>query len=320
MKEMLLAALFALPFSLLSQVTIFTENFDTYSDQDYAGVVSPFMSSWTGATGPGTPDCQVTSAEFNSPSNSVAIFGVNGGGAIDAMLVFPASYTSGRFELSFTYKVANSMGAYFNIQPNGSVPGTAWMVQVFFAADGTGLVKAGGQNFPFNYTNGSWSDVLIECDLDTDTGRIWIEGTELGSGFVWSLESNGFGTGGNKAFGGVNFYSASGDPVADCEYYVDDIVLIETTGVGLEEENLIPAMNIYPNPSNGNFTISYSDISKENVSLTLVDVLGNPVYSKNMNSGSVLGFPLQMELKNGIYFVKVANGSKELTKKIIVNK
>lgn len=310
------------PLFAAGQVTILDENFDSYADQDYAGAVSPVMSTWSGNTGAGTDDCQVTSAEASSTFNSIMISGPNAGGAMDPMVVFPSNYAAGRFEYSMKYKVASTMGGYFNIQSNGSAPGTAWLAEVYFAADGSGNMTAGGQTLTFNYTNGAWIDVLIEMDIDSDLGRIWIDGFEVGTGFTISLESGGAGTGANLSFGGINLYSASGDPTADCEYYVDDIMLVETTasGAGINETELVPSMVVLPNPSKGNFVLNYEDMSMENATVTLVDVLGKTIYSKKMNIVGNASLAFDLNLRNGVYFVSVSNAHSKLTKKIIVKK
>lgn len=320
MKRILLSMVLVAPLFAVGQVTIFDENFDSYADQDYAGVVSPVMSTWSGNTGAGTDDCQVTSAEASSAFNSIMITGPNGGGAMDPMVSFPSNYTSGRYEFSMKYKVASTMGGYFNIQSNGAVPGTAWLAEIYLAADGTGNMTAGGQAFTFNYTNGAWIDVLIEMDIDSDLGRIWIDGFEVGSGFTISLESGGAGTGANLSFGGINLYSASGDPTAGCEYYVDDLLLVETTGVGINETELIPSMVVLPNPSKGNFDLNYTDMAMENATVTLVDVLGKTIYSKKMNVVGNASLAFDLNLRNGVYFVSVSNAHSKLTKKIIVKK
>ncbi|MBL4706210.1 MAG: T9SS type A sorting domain-containing protein [Flavobacteriales bacterium] len=229
MKKILLTALIAVPILALSQTVIIDEKFDSYSNLDYAGAVSPIMTTWSGATGAGSDDCQVVSAQFSSFANSITITGPQAGGTTDAMVVFPANYTTGTYEYSMKYMVGPGMGGYFNLQSKGDVPGTAWMGDFFFAADGTGSADVGGQSLTFAYTNGAWIDFKVVCNLDIDSAHVWVAGVELGTGFKWSLESGGVGTGANNSFGGLNLYSLSGDPVANCEYFVDDIMLIETT-------------------------------------------------------------------------------------------
>ncbi len=321
MKKVLLSALMAVPAFVMAQVPIFSEDFDNYNDQDWAGVVSPWMSSWTGVTGQ-TPDCQVTNAESSSAPNSIMIFGPQGGGAIDAMIAFPGDYTSGRFEFRMKLKVATGKGGYFNLQSSSAVPGTAWLGEAYFASDSTGTARLGGQAIPFNYPNGAWIDILVVMNIDADIGHFYIDGNEVGTGFQISLESNGAGVGDNMSFGGVNLYSYApqAPAVGDCEYYVDDISLVETTALDAEQPVLSPAMNVVPNPSTGNFSLNFKDLAMENASITLTDVLGKTVYSGRaclMGSGVL---PFHLNLRNGVYFIAVTDGVGRMTRKIIVRK
>ena len=322
MKRALFLVLCTIPLGVLAQVTIFTEDFDNYNDQDYAGVVSQFMSTWSGNTGPGTDDIFVTSLESNSPSNSIVVTGGQSGGTQDGIIRFPADYTSGRFEFSMKYKVAAGKGAYFNLQSSGANPGTAWMAEVLFAADGTGSTRNAGFVDTFTYTNGAWIDVMIDCDIDNDMAYLWIDGDMVGTGFTWSTESNGFGNGDNDSFGGVNLFALSGDTLADCEYYVDDLLLIETTGMdaGLNEEVLTPSVQLAPNPSNGSFSVLCSNLPAKKSMLTLTDVFGKRLYTEHMNITDEISLPFNMSLKNGIYFVTIDSGNFRSVRKLIIKR
>ena len=304
-----------MPGKYIAQVLLFEESFDFYQDQSFAGVVSPYMGTWSGNTGFGTDDCQITNLEAFSQPNSISIYGPNAGGQIDAMVNFPSDYTSGKFEFTMKFKIAENKGGYYNFQSSSANVGNAWMMQVFFATDSTGKLYAGGNNFSFDYTNGEWIDFKLECDLDLDTAFIWIENNLVGTGFKWSLESNGAGNGSNHALGGINLYSTSGDPSADCEYYVDDLLLIETTGLsGVQVLNSID-FTIYPNPGNGIIEVStLSNIASE---IFVVDANGRIVY-KNQLSDLEGVTAINLEVKPGVYTIMVYSNREWIRKKYVV--
>jgi len=81
-------------------------------------------------------------------------------------------------------------------------------------------------------------------------------------------------------------------------------------------ENIPELIKIYPNPSDGNLTIETGSI--ENSKLTLVDLYGNTVLSKqDCNNCRIY---LQ-NLANGIYFLKLTSADKGVyLKKLVVNK
>jgi hypothetical protein len=315
MKRILLSTLFIVPTLVIGQ--IIDENFDNYANQDYAGVVSPVMSTWSGTTG-GTDDCLVTSAESSSGANSIVITGPNGGGSIDAMIVFPSDYTTGRYEFSMKYKVAAGMGGYFNVQSNAA-PVPAWLVDVLFAADGTGSAEMNA-TVPFTYTNGSWIDILFVMDLDADMGQFFIDGTEVGTGFTISLEASGAGTGANLSFGGINLYSLSGDPVANCEYYVDDIMLVNTTGVGVDALNNTTSFTVFPNPATTSASIEISLDNDSEVAIRVLDVIGKQVAAKNygvFSTSSVINLNTT-DYPSGVYLVEVSVNGQKATKRLII--
>lgn len=383
MKKTLLTALFIVPAMSFAQTTIMSENFDSYADGDWAAVVSPIMSSWDGTTG-AAPDCQITSSESNSPSNSIDINGPAGGGAIDPIVVFPSDYTSGLYLYSMKMKVASGFGGYFNVQAS-STPGIAWIAEVYFNSNGSGYANAGGLTLNFTYTNNSWIDIDVLADLDADQGEIFIEGNSIGT-FTWSAEAGGGGS--TLSWGGMNLYAAA-DGNDACQYYVDDISLVQdpcmydsdvtangavlsadmngatyqwidcNTGAaisgetgqsyttttngsyacvvtacgmsdtsacvdvlywGFEDVVSNPALNIVPNPSNGNFTVNYSDMNMANASVVIMDVLGSRVYSSNASVVGNGAMEFDLDLENGVYFVTFVEGSNKLTKRVVVRK
>ncbi|MBK7669536.1 MAG: T9SS type A sorting domain-containing protein [Sphingobacteriaceae bacterium] len=57
-------------------------------------------------------------------------------------------------------------------------------------------------------------------------------------------------------------------------------------------------INIYPNPNNGQFTISLS----QDAEVLIIDVLGREVYNANLNSGKH-NINLESQV-SGLYFIK----------------
>lgn len=72
---------------------------------------------------------------------------------------------------------------------------------------------------------------------------------------------------------------------------------------------------VYPNPSNGNFNISFNN-SNQNYTIEIFSAVGQRVFEKeNTNSASVSVSNLQ----KGIYLVRLTKDSKSITKKIVIN-
>lgn len=86
----------------------------------------------------------------------------------------------------------------------------------------------------------------------------------------------------------------------------------ETSSVdNFEEEDLV--LNIFPNPSNGVFTIDLPNDKIQESKINLFDYKGSLITQKNVHS-----FPASFEIKNsGIYILKVETGSGSYVQRII---
>lgn len=100
---------------------------------------------------------------------------------------------------------------------------------------------------------------------------------------------------------------------SDCVY-----VEVETSSL-LENESELDAY-VYPNPSNGVFTIELSALHTDNVTLSIIDLSGKVVsFEKHDVSASHLSIPMNLKsAESGIYFVRI-NAGKIITKRVVVS-
>lgn len=75
------------------------------------------------------------------------------------------------------------------------------------------------------------------------------------------------------------------------------------------------SFSIYPNPSNGHFTIQLKD-SAEASNVEILSILGQRIYSKENSMSSSININ---NIQKGIYIVRITQGSKTSSKKIIIN-
>lgn len=107
-------------------------------------------------------------------------------------------------------------------------------------------------------------------------------------------------------FIGFQYYEV-GQYSADAGGWIDDVTLRKDVNVGMNEYNQTNNVNVYPNPSNGNFTI---DNLKTNTPLFIYDMSGRTVYESITTDKQI-----KVNLTTpGIYMMK----SGTTTKKIIV--
>ncbi len=105
--------------------------------------------------------------------------------------------------------------------------------------------------------------------------------------------------------------------------YLDNVEIRENENITFKENETEPTDNrllIFPNPNNGNFSISLENLgSYSDISLTIFNHLGVEVYrvfGGNIKSGRV-SVPT---LKNGIYVVRVETSNGTFTRRIVVDK
>ena len=84
-----------------------------------------------------------------------------------------------------------------------------------------------------------------------------------------------------------------------CSYTSD---CMQVTGVGIEEQEFAPQAKLYPNPTNGNFTLDFG----ENLSgsVTLYDISGRQLQSFNVNSNLI---DVNIAGDSGLYLIRIQN-------------
>lgn len=95
----------------------------------------------------------------------------------------------------------------------------------------------------------------------------------------------------------------------------------ETEGYDGVDENLdSKLLQIYPNPSDGVFTVQINSLNNTLYELSIVDLLGKELYKEtiNCNAGSTTQKLNLQHLEKGIYLVHVRKGESTITKKLFI--
>jgi len=86
--------------------------------------------------------------------------------------------------------------------------------------------------------------------------------------------------------------------------------------LGLSEFGLNAYMSIFPNPNKGEFTISFTEVNTKNLSVEIVNAIGQVV-----SKGNVKNDLLKVDIREfgaGTYMIRISDGIDIITKKIIV--
>ncbi len=92
--------------------------------------------------------------------------------------------------------------------------------------------------------------------------------------------------------------------------------------VKVENEKLLTDVSIYPNPITDKLNLSYNVKKNTNVSIKIIDMLGNEVItllSQRVEAGEQKNtFQLSNRLSSGFYFVRMIVGTESVIKRISV--
>jgi hypothetical protein len=82
------------------------------------------------------------------------------------------------------------------------------------------------------------------------------------------------------------------------------------------------SFSVFPNPSNGNFSITYDNLEKDNYTIEVTNLLGQNVYQENLTNFSG-NMNKQLSLPNkekGVYVITLTNSNNnKISKKLVVN-
>jgi len=310
MKKQLLSLLaFGTILSASAQTVLFEDNFDSYTVG--TGVVAQ-NTNWAYWSAGAPSDANVSSAFANSGANSANI---NGTGTDLILPIGP--FTSGKYDIKFKMYLPAGAGGYFNALHTWSGTSTAyqWACDVFF--DGTGLATwttGGTPGGAVTVGTDTWFDVQITADMDNDLGKIYLNGVAANE-WQWSL-NNADGNAGANTLAAVNFYGTNASNT-NGNYYIDDIQVIESTGVAVKPvvAEKIAKVSVYPNPANSNFNI---DIPENFVGgeLSIIDLTGKIVVKERVTQSLTKRIDIS-NLNDGIYLIRMNNGSAHFTDRLI---
>jgi len=156
------------------------ENFDSYSAGSYMGLNSTAWSTWSGSVG-GAEDCQISTAQAFSGTNSIYFVGSTaGGGPQDVIVPFGGVYNTGQFVFESEFYVVTNKGAYFNFQGT-NVVGQIWSLNCQMVQTGQLILDDSyGNSITTTYPPATWFTLTIDVNLNTNEWELLIDGVSQG--------------------------------------------------------------------------------------------------------------------------------------------
>jgi hypothetical protein len=95
------------------------------------------------------------------------------------------------------------------------------------------------------------------------------------------------------------------------------------TLTGIEENEFVSDVNVYPNPMTSNATVNFNLASENAVSIAVVNSLGQIVANENLGNMAAGEQTYSLDaskLDNGFYFLNITVGNNVITKKVAISK
>lgn len=294
--------------TLPAQTILLAESFDTHASGDLvAQVCGAPWSTWSQAPG-GTEDTPISDEQAYSGTLSMKVTGAAGGGPVDLILGL-GNRTTGLYSLSWSMYIPTGSGGYYNIQHN-EVPGAgSWMADVTFAPGGTIEYLVNNVAAAGTFPHDQWFTVIMVLDLNTQQGTVAIDGTIQ---YTWQTTVPG-----PSQIGGIDFFAYAGGAPAVPLYYVDDVLFMDLSGLGMEEA-VQTALTTYPNPTEGLVTIEWAGASSDAL-VDVLDVTGRIVVAPRKATPIGLLSRTQVNLgayPEGVYFVRLRDGDRQEVRRV----
>jgi PKD repeat protein len=103
--------------------------------------------------------------------------------------------------------------------------------------------------------------------------------------------------------------------------FIDDINISVDAGINDISED-VQLMNVFPNPATDHCTVAFNLMKPKSLGLTITDVLGKEVLVLKNNFHDAGEHRLDLNtkgLENGIYFIRLSDGLRAITKQIVIS-
>lgn len=323
MKKILLSAAFAVPFLMNAQITLISEDFESYSDGDVLTDVAGDNGwrEWGADFGAATAGYSSLASSTYAANGSMSGRSVSNE-TVDSDGIFAwTNISAGQYMIKMNlYVPEGSAGGYIGIGDNLMDINETYSSMYYIISGDTLLLVSDGAAYIAQapLTPGAWDAVDLMVDLDANTSEIMVNGASVGTGTAGNGNMAINGLGAFDLWGtGINVFA---DPVEynPGEFFYDDLEVIDMTGGAGIDENNVMAIGVAPNPSNGDFSIDFNDYAFDNASLTITNMMGAVVYTEKLSAVSNSSKNLNLDLNAGVYVLKVADNTNEFSSRIVI--
>ncbi|MDQ3109846.1 MAG: T9SS type A sorting domain-containing protein [Bacteroidota bacterium] len=238
-----------------------------------------------------------------------------------------------------------TVGVYAGLSDMASLTFSPWNNRWYWHYEG-GSSTFGGASETFGYADATFSEAtcsgsgmgcpsMVTVNVPSavafnfpsstvcfnDGAQVLSQGTPVNGTY------SGIGVGANST-GTVFFPALSGngtftltytvtDSASGCVDFANDVVTVDPCTV-VEEQTLANGISVYPNPNNGNFTVTVN-VTAADMQIEVTDLQGRVVFS-SLENNVAPGFSKQISIEGaaGMYLMKVIAGNEQQVQRIII--
>lgn len=90
---------------------------------------------------------------------------------------------------------------------------------------------------------------------------------------------------------------------------------------GISELSLNEVVDIYPNPSNGEFSVSVNGMLNEDLTIEVVDLNGKVVAREvRKNAQGDVNVAMKLNVEPGVYVVNISTGSRKTSERLVISR
>lgn len=186
-------------------------------------------------------------------------------------------------------------------------------------ADTTVFVPASGANtttVTLNFKLYPGSNYFIKC-------RGYVDLYRNSGGAVYPYNSTSINLTGSNAGSPGYYYFFYNWQYTDitCNTGRTPVIALDTCSVSIEEQELQSSMEVFPNPTHGQFHLTFNAKKASNYSVNITNALGAVVYRSAVDvvAGKVDKQIDLSELSKGVYMINVSDGNAVVSKRITLN-
>jgi Secretion system C-terminal sorting domain len=231
--------------------------------------------------------------------NSRAVAALGGDRGAEGIIFIPAEESPNGTDLVLTANETSATVAVYSVKG---------IERVLFSPNLTANAGSQGVTLSWNVVNGA---ISYEIYVNSANSAQRLIGTVTGNSFTAANLQNGV-----TYFFKIVAVSANGNR----SDFSNEVSARPSTILGTEEETANALFQVYPNPSNGSFSLQISELKGKNVEISVLDLGGRILYQQSLRVNGNLDTQINLNLASGLYLLQLQTEKDNFKRKLVIER